>query len=235
MSRFDETDYELIENIWGSKLVIDLFEHVDLIIKSEGLPEELKYLMIGDFLFSLHNKDIIGGKTSVLNQERSVFLYYIKFRCNINEFFNYSGYTVKKYELAMKKLLISAEYCGNIKRSFIKVRTAEGFNTVVLLKVKAFEVYFKKDKISGVSKAPFYLKTISESEYSVSSFRNMYKTKRIKTEMDDVFITFEGVRSAQNMCFILNDRLFDINKRVLDKYEINLLDKLDCNDYEDYL
>jgi hypothetical protein len=227
--RFDEDEYLVIKELFKNVSMIEkIYEVIDYILKKEKIYNISKIIVMGDFLFSmgyLNSKDPVS---LVLKISRDDYLSNIELRANINKWF---GYNHDIYIKIHKKLLIGLRDEKIIEKNIIKVKN-EKWETIIY-----FKIIFKINNLEdihplGLSKFPFIVNL--SKEYSIGSFRNIWKLKRKKREMEDYPICINSVIKANSIKLKLNKNIYEINKKILDKEMNSILNKSNCSSVKDY-
>ena len=71
--------------------------------------------------------------------------------------------------------------------------------------------------------------------YLFSSFRNIWRGKRKKREMEDIPICHKSVIHANRIQFRLSEELFNLNSTIIEERKKDLLIKNNCTSFEEYI
>lgn len=87
---------------------------------------------------------------------------------------------------------------------------------------------------SNFSQNPFILQKINNSFYSINSFRNLWKSKRKKKEMENANFSYDGIKKAQEVCFTLPRENLDLLKNIIEQEKRIILDQLSFSGINEY-
>jgi len=119
--RFNEGDYEFIKKIFiDNNLISKIYYVIDDLILSLKQDHDMRFLVMGDFLFSMTSKELSDPSNLVLKASRSDYLNKIRFRSIIN---NLIGFRRDEYVLLHQKLIIGLRINNVLKRT--EIRTAK--------------------------------------------------------------------------------------------------------------
>jgi len=83
--RFNEGDYEFIKKIFiDNNLISKIYYVIDDLILSLKQDHDMRFLVMGDFLFSMTSKELSDPSNLVLKTSRSDYLNKVRFRSIIN-------------------------------------------------------------------------------------------------------------------------------------------------------
>ena len=227
--RFDEREYLVVKELFkNTKMIEKIYEVIDNIIKKDRVNYMSRDLIMGDFLFSVCSLNSDDSACLVLKVRRDDYLNSIKVRTDVNMWF---GYKSEEYIKVHQKLLVGLRSEKIIERSVIRIKEEEWKSIVY------FELVFKVDALEeiypvGLSRFPFIIGL--DKKYSIGSFRNIWKLKRKKKEMEDYPICLRSVIKANYIKFELDKNLYEINREVLNNEIKNILDYTKCVNMEDY-
>jgi len=229
INKFDESEYLLIEKIFKDEdLINKIYEVIDKIILQEKIEWNYRFLFIGDFLFSITSLDIKDPYNIILKTSRNDYINKILIRAEINSIFNCD---FNKYIKIHKKLLVGLRKYEIIERYIIKI-LKDDWETIIYFRLKA-SIKNVEDIINiGISENPFYISF--NKRYLIGSFRNILKLKRKKKEMEDFKVCIMSVIKSNAIKFKLDEKLYIINKELIEKEAIKLLNKVDCSSLEEY-
>ena len=88
--RFDPEEYSFIKQVWESDLIDGIYEIIDNLLVREQMRSDLRFTIIGDFLFSMYSGELIDPAELILKTTRNSYIYRIKTRCVVNEIFGKS-------------------------------------------------------------------------------------------------------------------------------------------------
>ncbi len=232
-NRFDEDEYSLIKLLWSNQHLINcIYSVIDDIIKKTNPSSELRFLIISDFLFSLNSNNLQIPSEIILKISRNEYLNRIRFRAKINyHLFEYNYYD---YICIHQKLLIGLRLNGVLERTTMKILDKKKWGTVVYFKLNFKKDFLYTNNLFIINKYPFVLICINKTYYSAGSFRNIIKSKRKKREMEDMEICYNSIKKANQISFILDSKLYNINKIYIDKEKYELLDIVQCLNLSEY-
>ena len=227
--RFDECEYYLIKSIFNNNYKINkIFKVIDDILRIEKFDCESRFLIFGDFIFSMGSPNLDDPSKLILKTSRNSYIKNITIRSEINKDF---GYDPCKYISVHKKLLIGLRSEKILERNFIRVKDDE-WSTIVYIKLNV-EVDFEKSIFIGYSAFPFIISL--DKKYSIGSFRNIWVLKRKKREMVDFPLCIKSVIKSNTLKLRLDRGLYEINKFVIEKEKILLLEKVGCDNIDNFL
>ena len=193
--RYDENDYIVIKNIWKDKsLINNIYQIIDDIINIEKIERKIRFLMIGDFLFSLTSNDLSDPAEFVMKTTRNAYITRIRLRAIINTLY---GCDYETYIIIHQKLLIGLRIEDIIKRNTMRSVENNVWNTVIYFQLKT-KIKIEKHPL-GECKLPYVVMDIGNTKYSVGSFRNIWKIKRKKREMEDFTIPYNTIIIANQI------------------------------------
>lgn len=229
--RFDENEYKLIKSIWKNQSLIDIiYAEIDDVLHIEKAESDLRFVIISDFLFSMTSFDIRDPSEIVFKITRSEYFKRIKLRASINTFLNYNW---EKYLLIHKKLLIGLRKVNILERAQVRTQKDGVWETTIYIKLKV-DVDVIDENTIGYSRLPFIVISIYDTKYSIGSFRNIWKIKRKKREMEDINISYDSIIKANQIGFILSEKLYKLSKNEIEKEELISLKKINCNSIDHY-
>jgi hypothetical protein len=118
-NRFDESDYIIIKKIFENDLLINkIYCVIDKIVLQENLDFKSRFLIIGDFLFSMGSLDLKNPYNIVLKTSRNEYIGRIIERAEINSIFDYD---YSKYIKIHKKLLIGLRKYDILQKNVIRL------------------------------------------------------------------------------------------------------------------
>jgi len=227
--RFDENEYSVIKILFkDTKKVNKIFEIIDDLVKEKDFEWRSRFLILGDFIFSMSSYGLDDPANLVLKISRSTYIYNIVDRAEINKEF---GYDYFKYINLHKKLLIGLRNIKLLKRTVIRVKNDE-WATVVYIKFDIGENIERCFPL-GYSKFPFIIS--SNEENCIGSFRNIWKLKRKKKEMENFPISVEGVRKSNSMQLELSSDLYTLNSKTIIIEKLKILNRFGCFNTDNFL
>lgn len=232
---FDESEYSLVKSIWlDQNLINEIYSVVDDVIQGQKINKvDLRFLVIGDFLFSLTSNDLVDPSELILKTTRNAYIYRIGLRAAINNMFDYDWVV---YILIHKKLLIGLRVKKIINRAIVRtIDKKKKWSTTIYFTLEIKEEFLDQKHILGISGNPFKIFYIFKIGYCVGSFRNVMRMKAKKREMDNVITSFEGLEKAQNIGFILSIESYEITKKIIISEKTKLLNSVGCSNFEEYL
>ena len=169
--RFDHDEYRVVKSLWlDQKLIDGLYLVIDDVVKKEKINKDIRFLIIGDFLFSLSSFDLADPLELVLKISRNSYMYRIRLRCSINIIFDIAWH---QYILIHQKLLIGLESSKILKKSSLRTSKNGTWQTEVYFTLLIDGDFLKQGRVLGTSLKPFILMDIEGCKYSVGSFRNV--------------------------------------------------------------
>ncbi len=227
--RFNEEEYKLIKEILKQEKVIDkIYEVIDFILKEEKIDKENRFLILADFLFSMCSFEITDPSNIVLKLTRNDFIKNIIIRAEINSLM---GWDFKKYIKIQKKLIIGLRKEKILEKNVIRIKDDE-WETIVYIRLKIEDIKIEDISPIGISNFPFRISF--DKRYIIGSFRNIWKTKRKKREMEDFKICIESVIISNNIKFNLERKNYEIMKEKIEEYKINILKEVECSSIKEY-
>lgn len=227
--RFDENEYLVIKKIFTQeKIIKKIYKVIDCLVIQEKLEFKSRFLIIGDFLFSITSFDFIDPANIVFKISRNDYIKNIFIRSEINTLFDYN---YQKYIKIHKKLLIGLRIEGVLDRTIIKTKK-EDWETSIYIKLNIEKINLEKINPLGISKFPFSIS--SNNKYCIGSFRNIWKLKRKRKEMEDFPISKESIVRANSIRFKFDKKTFEIVRKKIEKEKIKILKKIKCVSIENY-
>ena len=92
-----------------------------------------------------------------------------------------------------------------------------------------------KEWLIGFSNKPFIIVSIHNIKYSVGSFRNIWKIKRKKREMEEIDICYNSIVKANQIELTLSTNLYELNEIHVLKEKKRILNEVRCLNFEEYL
>ena len=92
-----------------------------------------------------------------------------------------------------------------------------------------------KEWLIDFSNKPFIMVSIHNIKYSVGSFRNIWKIKRRKREMEEIDICYNSIVKANQIELTLSTDLYELNEIHVLKEKRKILDEARCLNFEEYL
>jgi hypothetical protein len=116
--RFNEEDYEFIKKIFMNNNLIDkIYYVIDDIIRELKQDYNMRYLVMGDFLFSMTSKELSDPSNLIFKTNRNDYINKIKLRSTINSLIGFESDT---YILLHKKLIIGLRINDILERKEIR-------------------------------------------------------------------------------------------------------------------
>jgi hypothetical protein len=235
-SRFYSSEYVVFEPVFNNNLVMQkIYDVIHDLIKEQNLSIEAKFMILGDFLFSMTSCDLRDPGNIVFKTSRDDYLDKIVLRSSINEYFGYEWYNSFIYLETHKKLLIGMRINGVLKKNIVKKNKNGSWESTVYYKLEVPEIEEKYGSFLGVCDKPFVIRKILNSSYSVGSFRSIWKIKRKKREMEGQKISYSGVEKANKICFVISKENYLINERIIRNEMTRLLNNCNCLSFEEYI
>ena len=230
--RFNEGDYEFIKKIFiDNNLISKIYYVIDDLILSLKQDHDMRFLVMGDFLFSMTSKELSDPSNLVLKTSRSDYLNKVKFRSTIN---NLIGFKWDEYVLLHQKLIIGLRTNNVLKRTEIRTLKDGSWETIIYMKINLDTIKLEDSIQIGFSSRPFILQNIGNSLYSISSFRNIWNAKRKRREMEEFKTCSKSIIKANQIKMSLSSRLININKIDINREKERLLGESNCINYEEY-
>lgn len=227
--RLDEDEYSIVKLLFKDiNKVNKIFEIIDDLVREKGFEWNSRFIILGDFVFSMGSCGLDDPANLILKTSRNDYIYKINERAEINKEF---GYNYHKYMDLHKKLLIGLRIIKVLKKSVIRVKNDE-WTTVVYLKFDIGENIERCFPL-GCSKFPFMISL--DQKNCIGSFRNIWKLKRKRKEMENFPISIEGVKKNNLMQLELNNNLYQLNEKIIIQEKINILNKFGCFNTNDFL
>lgn len=230
--RFNYEDYDLIKEIFTNSEIIDkIYYIIDDIVNSLKENYRVRFLVMSDFLFSMTSYELSDPSNIILKTSRSSYIENIKIRAKINKCI---GLDSERYILIHKKLLIGLRITNILKRTKIRKLENDSWETIIYMQIIGIKIVLKSNIRIGFSEKPFIVKDIEDNIYSISSFRNIWKAKRKKREMQEFRICIKSIIKANQIKMFLSSNLIKINKEYIENERNKLFYENKCNSYEDY-
>lgn len=211
-------------------LINNIYSVIDDIVSNEKLIWDLRFLIIGDFLFSIGSSEMQDPAELIFKTTRNSYFNRIRVRATINTIF---GYDWSKYILVHQKLLIGLRLNKSIKKNVVRTSKNNMWETVVYITLK-INSFCESEKVLNISGKPFIIIDICGIKYSVSSFRNLLKVSSKKKEMESVAISYDGVIKSNQIGFIISKTYYDINKDIINNENQKLLHDVGCKNISEY-
>jgi hypothetical protein len=227
--RFDNNEYTIIKELFKNvKMIEKIYEVIDNIVEKRKTDYISRDLIMGDFLFSICCLNSNDSACLVAKISRDDYFNNIEIRTNINMWF---GYNREDYIWIHQKLLVGLREEKIIEKSVIRIKEKDWVSIIY------FKLMFEISNLEeiypvGLSSFPFEISL--DRNYLIGSFRNIWRLKRKKREMEDYPICLESVIKANSIKLKLNKNLYEINRKVLDKEVKSMLDYSECLSIEDY-
>lgn len=230
INTFNESEYTFIKNIWKDlELINKIYNVIDDIIGNNF--SNLRFLVIGDFLFSMTSYDFADPANLIYKTSRNSYIEKIKVRSMLNEYLGYDPYD---YIDLHKKLLIGLNDNSCIKKTVIKSKSNESWETIVYMILESKYPLLYSENSLGVSNYPFKLIKLYGSKYCISFFRNIWKAKRKKREMENFDIQYNGIIRTNHMKLYISKELFELNKKNINNQKNKLLEETNSITIEEY-
>ena len=228
--RVNEDEYYIVKTLYEDLEKIDkIYEIIDDLVKEKKFEWRSRFLILGDFVLSISSYGLDDPANLVLKTSRSDYIDKIKDRAEINKEF---GYDYEKYINLHKKLIIGLKNIKLLEKSVIRLNKNKEWETMVYLKFNIcenFERYFP----IGYSEFPFVISY--DKKNCIGSFRNIWKLKRKRREMEDFPIGIEGVKKSNSIQLELSRDFYMLNEEIIMKEKINILNAVGCFNTDDFL
>jgi hypothetical protein len=166
----------------------------------------------------------------IFKTTRNDYLNNIRLRCCINMKFECDPF---KYLTLHKKLLIGLRLSNILRKAEIRIKNADNWNTTIYFSIEVGDNFIFHNSY-GTSLHPFVLCDIDSTKYSVGSFRNIWKVKRKKKEMDHALVSYKSVITSNQTKFHISENLININKINIENWKNNLLENVKCSNITEY-
>lgn len=224
--RFDECEYSVVRALFKNEsMVLKIFTIIEDLIAKEGFKYPSKYIIFGDFVFSMSSFNLEDPSNLILKTSRNDYIRRIHERAEINKDF---GYKLHDYVTLHKRLLLGLRGEKIIERTIVR-KKGDDWETMVYFKLS---IDGKIDIPLGFSKYPFIISL--NRKYSIGSFRNIWLLKRKKKEMEDFPICTKSVVRSNCLMFHLDKLLYNMNLKIIEKEKMTILKELNCDSIEDY-
>ena len=225
--RFDEYEYSVIKALFNNESMISkIFVIINDLIKKEGFKYPSKYIIFGDFVFSMSSFSLEDPSNLIFKTSRSDYFKRINERAEINKDF---GYQPNDYVILHKKLMIGLRAVKVIERTILRKKD-DNWETIIYFKLV---MPGRIDLPLGFSKFPFIISL--NKEYSIGSFRNIWLLKRKRREMEDFPICTKSVVRGNGLMFHLDKVLYSMNLKIIEGEKMRILREVNCNNIDDYL
>lgn len=225
--RFDEREYSVVMTLFQNEsIVYKIFEIIDDLVRKESSSHISRYIVLGDFIFSMSSSGLEDPSNLILKTSRSDYFKRINERAEVNKSF---GYEYHGYVELHKKLLLGLRGSEVLKKTVVR-RKGDDWETVIYFKLL---ISGKIDLPLGFSRFPFIVSM--DKRYSIGSFRNIWLLKRKRREMEDFPICIKSVIKSNNLMLELDKSLYEMNYKEIYKEKMRILKEIDCNSVEDYL
>lgn len=225
-NRFDENEYIIVKELFNDNKINKIYDVIDKIVDDFNLNSEIRYLIMGDLLFTISIYKANEPTNLIFKISRNEYIYLIEERSKINKIFGIDNY-VKIHQ----KLLAALDHYNLIKKELI-VNKKDRWSSIMYFKIEFNEINLENKYIIWYSKYPFVIDL--SGEYVIGSFRNVWKIKRKRKEMDDFKTCNKSIIKANSIRYELDYNLYLLNKNIIKKEEKKLLTKLNCENLEDF-
>jgi hypothetical protein len=226
--RFNENEYCLIKILFeDEEKIIEIYSIIDDIVKIGKMNWESRFLILGDFVFSMGSFNIDDPANLILKTSRSAFIANIQERCEINKIF---GYEPSTYLYLHKRLLIGLRDKKILERNTIRIKNKD-WETIVYFRLNVGMNVKNKNSI-GVSEYPFIVDY--DKKYSIGSFRNIWILKRKRKEMEDFPICIESIIKSNSLKMKINKELYNMNIMIIEEEKKKILDIVECKNVSEY-
>lgn len=229
---FEVDEYSFLKNLDNS-LLKSILDTIELVLKNMSLKPEIKFLALGDFLFSMVSLSLKDPSELIYKTERTYYMDNIRLRAVINQEFDCDW---SKYILLHKRLLIGLRTRNIIDKTIIKTKNKNGeWDTKIYLELNGTDIITSQLIPIGYSKNPFIVCNLGGSKFSVASFRNIWKVKRKKKEMENYIMDYDSIKKANRIPFKISSQLIKITRLFIDKEKEFILEKCGCSNTTEYL
>ncbi len=231
---FEVNYYKFIELIFNDQSFINkTYNVIDDLIKSFKLDRNKRFLIIGDFLFSIVSYGFDDPFEFVLKIERNSYINKIKLRASINTIF---GIKPDDYILLHQKLLIGLVLNNTLIKKEVKIKK-DNWEKIIYFQLNinnSKEINLEKLIPLGFSEKPFKIINIDSKAYLISSFRNVWKCRRKKRELEGVNLSNKILIKSNQIKIRLSTELLNLNKEVIDEIKKKLLKESESSSLKNY-
>jgi hypothetical protein len=232
-NKFDENEYLFLKFFLANNILTNkIFEVINELIINEKLDQNIKFLIFNDFLFSMSSYDIKDPSNLIFKITRNSYIQNIVLRSAINTIFNYN---YSEYIKIHKKLLIGLRLAKVLIKTEIRTKKNNTWETTIYFSLTIDKTSIDYKFPLGYSEKPFIIQEIHKTKYTIGSFRNIWKVKRKKREMEDFATTYKSTIKANQLALILSSELFKLNKENIENEEKKILKSVGCNNITEYL
>lgn len=231
---FNKEEYNFIAEIfYKDDLIVEIYDIIYDLLVREGLSEKYSHLVFADFIFSMTSNNVMDPSELIFQTTRDRYFSRIRFRSLINYMVFGIDY-VKYLNNIHKKLLIGLRVTSIINRKVIRNKDKNNWASIVYLRLMCGKFELENNIRIGYGKEPFKIISIYKSSYSIGSFRNIWKTKRKKKEMENIIINDRSILKSNKIALVLSKDLYDLNNNHIIKEKEELLKKVKCESIEEY-
>ena len=231
--RFSEYEYRMLKSIWlNQDLINNIYNIADDILKKDKLNKELRFLIVGDLFFSIFSNTLSDPCELIYKVSRNDYIQRIRLRAAINIVFGCDYY---KYINIHQTLLIGLRLNKIAEKVIVRIKNNNDWVTMIYYIIKVNVEFPVKEWLIGFSNKPFIIVSIHNIKYSVGSFRNIWKIKRKKREMEEIDICYNSIVKANQIELTLSTNLYELNEIHILKEKKRILDEVRCLNFEEYL
>ena len=233
--KFSNDDYIIIEKIFKNDAFINIiYEIIDDLIVSYKIKTIYRHVVLGDLFFAFTFLEFKNVNDIFYTISRNEYIIKISERADI--YYYIDNIDKKKYIKIHQKLLIGLCSEGIITKKIIKTYESE-WNTNVFLKLNLNHL---DDTYSFIrpfySEEPFhYIKNDEGDEFLYGSFRNIWKFRRKKREMDiKANLPINGALSANKIGFIIKTSDYKLVYEEINKEKERILSLHECKNINEF-
>lgn len=235
--RFYIEEYETLRPFFRKPILEILLKSIDdltgeKIKNRDERFENLKYTILGDFLFSIKTSDLVEVEDMLFTTSRNEYLNYIVVRCRINEYLNFNSF---EYLEIHKKLLMGLWIDKLLEKIVVRTNRKKKWMSSVFYELKGKNQNIKKDVFIGVCKEKFVIKKIIDWDMCIGSYRSIWRVKRKKSKMFDFKIDYNGVEKAHEVCLEILLETYKNNKELIELEKREILKEHNCSTTDEYI
>jgi len=238
---FNSDDYKFLLKFYENKIFIEkIYSAAVEIANLYKFHDSLIHLIVCDFLFaicSFNGYSIQHNFSYIIT--RGEYLSKIRVRCVI---YDIIGIDYHKYLESHKKFLIALRKKNIIERAIVKkiekIKQTNNHSTVIFIKLLLKEnniINYVRDDVSlDISNTPFLQVKLYNTEYLISSFRNVFKILRKKKEMQFISIDYNSIIKSSRIDFKLSLKLRELNKEAIENMKKKIFSELNINSFDEF-
>lgn len=215
---FDVCDYTHLKLFFNNENTVEkIYKNIREILDIKHISFE--HLVFADFITSFFTYGVRNTNNLIFRIEREEYIHKIVLRAHINTVFDIDVDTYIEYH---KRLLIALRNDGVIARHIIKQNIYSIWESSVFLDLN-IEKPFLDFFCINMSKSEFKLLKIGGKMYTFSTFRNMHRSKRVRMDMEENDIPYDGIIASNKIEFKISSKLFLLCKSNINNEYNNIL------------